>query len=224
LPTGKQPRNLPAVKGTVTPTLVTPTPSRPGVIEPLATEETQVSGGHRDRRRTDMRARIVATATDLFATKGFSATSLQDLADRLKVTKAALYYHFRRKDDLIAEVLAPMVDDVDAWFTRVEDQQPSPREALESYFDVVHRHGDLLAAIGRDPAVLEAGDTIAHVARWGQRVQTVLAGPDASLAERVRTTVAIAGLAQTASLFPDADVDELRTIAVDAALQALQPT
>jgi AcrR family transcriptional regulator len=190
----------------------------------VSTEEDPVSGEHRDRRRTDMRARVVATATELFASKGFSATSLQDLADRLDVTKAALYYHFRRKDDLIAEVLAPMVDDIDAWFARVEAQHPAPREALESYFDVVHRHGDLLAAIGRDPAALEAGDTIAHVARWGQRVQTVLAGPDATFAERVRTTVAIAGLAQTASLFPGADVDELRTIAVHAALQALQST
>jgi AcrR family transcriptional regulator len=183
-----------------------------------------VSRGHTDRRRTDMRVRIVATATELFSVKGFSATSLQDLADRLDVTKAALYYHFRRKDDLIAEVLAPMVDDIDAWFTRVEAQHPTPRESLESYFDVVHRHGELLAAISRDPGALEAGDTIAHIAHWSQRVQTVLAGPDASFAERVRSTVAIVGLAHTASNFPDADVDELRTIAVDAALQALQPT
>lgn len=61
------------------------------------------------------------------------------------------------------------------------------------------------------------------MASWGERVQTVLAGPEASSAERVRTTVAIVGLARTASLFPDADVDELRAIAVDAALRALQP-
>jgi AcrR family transcriptional regulator len=183
-----------------------------------------MSRGRRDGRTTDMRARIVATATELFATKGFSATSLQDLADRLGVTKAALYYHFRRKDDLIAEVLAPMVDDIDAWFAEVEAQHPSPREALESYFDVVHRHEGVLAALSREPAALEAGDTIAHVAHWSERVQTVLAGPDASFAERVRTTVAIVGLARTASLFPDADVDELRAVAVDAALHALQPS
>ena len=182
-----------------------------------------MSRGRRDGRTTDMRARILATATELFATQGFSATSLQDLADRLDVTKAALYYHFRRKNDLVAEVLAPMVDDIDAWFARVEVQHPSPREALESYFDVVHRHSGLLAAISRDPSALEAGDTIAHVGRWGERVQTVLAGPDASFEERVRTTLAIVGLARTASLFPDAEAGELRTIAVDAALRALQP-
>ncbi|MFO7959586.1 MAG: helix-turn-helix domain-containing protein [Nitriliruptoraceae bacterium] len=178
--------------------------------------------GRKDGRTTDMRARIIATATDLFATKGFAATSLQDLADRLDVTKAALYYHFRRKDDLIAEVLAPMVDDIDAWFDRIETHHPGPRAALESYFDIVHRHGGLLAAISRDPGALEAGDTIAHVAGWRERVQTVLAGPDASFAERVRTTVAIVGLARTASLFPGAQVDELRAIAVAAALRALQ--
>ncbi len=41
--------------------------------------------------------------------------------------------------------------------------------------------------------------------------------------QRVRTALAIIGLARTASLFPEASVDELRTIAVDAALGALQP-
>ncbi|MFU8841174.1 MAG: TetR family transcriptional regulator [Nitriliruptoraceae bacterium] len=175
----------------------------------------------RDRRTTDMRERIVSTATDLFATQGFTVTSLQDLADRLEVTKAALYYHFRRKDDLIAEVLAPMVADIDAWFARVEVEQPDRRLALEAYFDVVHRHAPLLAAISRDPGALTAGDNVAHVTDWAQRVQTVLTGPDASFEERVRASLAIVGLARTASMFPDADPAELRRVAVDAALAAL---
>lgn len=175
----------------------------------------------RDRRTTDMRARIVATATERFASQGFSATSLQDLADRLGVTKAALYYHFRRKDDLIAEVLAPMVDDIDAWFARVEAEHPDHRAALDAYFEVVHRHAPLLAAIGRDPGALSAGDTVVHVIDWGQRVQTVLTGPDASLSDRVRAALAITGLARTATLFPDADPGELRRVAVEAALAAL---
>lgn len=169
-----------------------------------------------------MRDRIVATATELFASQGFRATSLQDLADRLEVTKAALYYHFRRKDDLVAEVLAPMVRDLDDWFARVEMERPDRRVALETYFDVVHRHAPLLAAISRDPGALSAGDTVAHVAEWGRRVQTVLTGPDAGLEDRVRATVGIVGLARSASLFPDADPRELKRVAVDAALAALE--
>jgi AcrR family transcriptional regulator len=175
----------------------------------------------RDRRTTDMRERIVVTATELFATQGFTATSLQDLADRLEVTKAALYYHFRRKEDLVAEVLTPIVRDLDDWFDRVEVEHSDRRAALEAYFDVVHRHAPLLAAISRDPGALAAGDTVAHVTDWAQRVQTVLAGPDASFEERVRASLAIVGLARTASMFPDADPAELRRVAVDAALAAL---
>jgi AcrR family transcriptional regulator len=178
--------------------------------------------GRVDGRTTDMRQRIVATARELFARKGFAATSLRDIADRLEVTKAALYYHFRRKEDLIAEVLTPMADDVDAWFDVVEAEHPTVRDALESYFDVVHHHGDLLAAIGRDPSALEAGDIVERVTTWTERVQTVLTGPDATLEERVRSVVAITGLARSTSLFPGADVDRLRSIAVDAALGALE--
>lgn len=168
-----------------------------------------------------MRARIVATATTLFAAQGFSATSLQDLADHLGVTKAALYYHFRRKDHLVAAVLAPMVADIDAWFDAVEVEHADTRAALEAYFEVVHRHAPLLAAIGRDPAALSAGDTVAHIVDWNQRVQTVLTGPQAGFDARVRASLAIVGLARTASLFADADPVRLRRVAVDAALAAL---
>ena len=41
-------------------------------------------------------------ALDLFAEKGFAQTATRELAERLGFTKAALYYHFRTKDDLLA--------------------------------------------------------------------------------------------------------------------------
>ena len=40
-------------------------------------------------------------ALDLFTEKGFDGTSLREIAERLGVTKAALYYHFASKDDIL---------------------------------------------------------------------------------------------------------------------------
>ena len=41
-------------------------------------------------------------ATELFIEQGYEGTSLREIADRLGITKAALYYHFPSKDDILA--------------------------------------------------------------------------------------------------------------------------
>ena len=40
-------------------------------------------------------------ALDLFIEKGYDKTSLREIAEQLGVTKAALYYHFASKDDIL---------------------------------------------------------------------------------------------------------------------------
>ena len=50
---------------------------------------------------TSTRERILDVALDLFTDQGFDATSLRQIAERLGVTKAALYYHFESKDDIL---------------------------------------------------------------------------------------------------------------------------
>ena len=54
-----------------------------------------------DARRTDTRARILETAAGLFAERGYAGTSMRDLAEKLGVTPAALYYHFPSKGDIL---------------------------------------------------------------------------------------------------------------------------
>jgi AcrR family transcriptional regulator len=47
------------------------------------------------------RERILDVALDLFIEQGFDGTSLREIAEQLGVTKAALYYHFESKDDIL---------------------------------------------------------------------------------------------------------------------------
>jgi AcrR family transcriptional regulator len=47
------------------------------------------------------RERILNVALDLFTEKGFDGASLREIAERLGVTKAAIYYHFASKDDIL---------------------------------------------------------------------------------------------------------------------------
>ena len=60
-------------------------------------ERENAAGG----RRGDTRARIQQVALELFAEQGYERTSLREVAERLGVTKAALYYHFKSKEDIV---------------------------------------------------------------------------------------------------------------------------
>jgi AcrR family transcriptional regulator len=50
------------------------------------------------------RERILDVALELFNEQGYDKTSLRQIAERLGVTKAALYYHFERKQDILLEL------------------------------------------------------------------------------------------------------------------------
>src|SRR5580692_10977479 len=47
------------------------------------------------------REKILNIALDLFTEHGYDKTSLREIADELGLTKAALYYHFERKEDIL---------------------------------------------------------------------------------------------------------------------------
>lgn len=50
------------------------------------------------------RERILDIALELFTEQGYDKTSIRDIAERLGFTKAALYYHFKSKADILLEL------------------------------------------------------------------------------------------------------------------------
>jgi len=56
----------------------------------------------------DTRTEILDVAFELFTEKGYDATSLREISERLGITKAALYYHFRSKEDILRVLLEPI--------------------------------------------------------------------------------------------------------------------
>lgn len=67
------------------------------------------------RRRTD---EIATTAATLFGERGYDAVSLEDVADRLDVTKGSLYYYFASKDELATAAIETLGA---AWTLRLEE-------------------------------------------------------------------------------------------------------
>lgn len=55
----------------------------------------------REEVREQKRNLALRIAAEMFNARGYHATSLDDVADRIGVTKAALYYYFKNKDELL---------------------------------------------------------------------------------------------------------------------------
>lgn len=56
----------------------------------------------------DTKKRILETALELFAQRGYLGTSMSDIAQRLGITKAALYKHYTGKQEILDQIAARM--------------------------------------------------------------------------------------------------------------------
>jgi AcrR family transcriptional regulator len=170
------------------------------------------------------RARILDTALELIAEKGFASTSTRELSERLGFTKAALYYHFRSKDDLLAALIAPALSDLAAL---VDDATPRPepavrRELLSRYVELVATHRNLIQVVSSDPSVARR-PTLDFSLELYERLSQLLSGdehPDTSQRAFVRAALGAihAVLLHTR---PDDDLDVVREAARIAGARAL---
>lgn len=94
-----------------------------------------------DGRTTNTRARILREAERLYYHGGYAGISLQDIADELGLTKAALFHHFRSKRDLFFETLLEMLAQRRA---RIED-------AIASSLNTVERLRAILRVLAATP-------------------------------------------------------------------------
>ncbi|ASR35548.1 TetR family transcriptional regulator [Prauserella marina] len=173
-------------------------------------------------RSTETKDRIQAAALDLFAEKGVQQTSLREIAERLGLTKPALYYHFASREDLVNSLVQPLIEDIEALLVDDEAAARTDRRALlDRYFDVTCRHRRVTALLVREVAILARLDLGTRIAAWRLRLMRLLAGPGASLAEQAKAVSALGGLADCIVLFADVPVETLRPAALGAAYATL---
>ncbi|NEW69242.1 TetR/AcrR family transcriptional regulator [Streptomyces rhizosphaericus] len=97
--------------------------------------------GTTDGRRTDTRQRIHQVALDVFSERGYEKATLREIAERLEVTRPALYYHYKSKEDILASIhrdLASSIDDIIDWAC----SRPAD---LRTRREVLHRLSALMA-------------------------------------------------------------------------------
>ena len=104
------------------------------------------------------RERILDVAGDLFVEQGYDGTSLREIADRMGFTKAALYYHFPSKEDLLQALLEPFWGMVQEMGERLSKAQTIEEwaETLEWTIDLAVQHVGMFSLLDRNRAAVRA--------------------------------------------------------------------
>jgi TetR/AcrR family transcriptional regulator, cholesterol catabolism regulator len=109
----------------------------------------------REQRRAD----VLAAAADLFATRGYAATTVREVAEAAGILGGSLYYHFDSKESMADEILSGFLAQLWADYDRVTGAGLGPaetfRELIVSSFRCIDQHR---------PAVMIYQKETAHLA------------------------------------------------------------
>lgn len=94
-------------------------------------------GAAAERSASDRRAEILRLAADLFAERGFKATTVRDIAEAAGVLSGSLYHHFDSKESIVEELLREYVDELLAEYRRILGEGGAPRDVLSRLADSV---------------------------------------------------------------------------------------
>jgi AcrR family transcriptional regulator len=174
------------------------------------------------------RERILAVAQELFTRQGYDKTSLRDIAERLEVTKAALYYYFPRKEDILIELhlqLHALGETIIAELEAAPDGAARveiwPRLANEM-IDFMVENRELLLLHNRNRSAFE---TLEPAKRQDgrdveARFERILSSPAMALRERVRMAAMVGVITEvfgeSAAAFEDVPPEDLADLVREA--------
>jgi AcrR family transcriptional regulator len=153
------------------------------------------------RPRGSTRERILDIALELFNEQGYDKTSLREIAERLSVTKAALYYHFERKEDILLELhmrLHALGRDMLSRLGSLENAQEIASawsELLDGVIDMVIENRDLVLLHQRNSSAFEQLEQSDHHKEehddLEHQLRRFLVDPRVPLRQRVRMACSI---------------------------------
>ncbi len=178
------------------------------------------------KKSATTRDRILDAALDLFIEKGYDGTSLREIAERLGFTKAALYYHFASKEDILMALHMRLHAAGKEAIRRLGEEPFSLRlwsSLLDDLLDEMISQRKIFLLHERNQAAMEKLHRKEHDAEHEDlqdRFRAILANPEIRLRDRVRMACSFGalfgGLFMTGDAFDDAGTTELGALLREA--------
>jgi TetR/AcrR family transcriptional regulator, cholesterol catabolism regulator len=119
--------------------------------------------------RSERRAHLLVLAGELFAQKGYRATTVREIADAAGILSGSLYHHFDSKESIADEILSSFINEVLADYRGAVASAQDPRAAIEqivrSTSVTLSRHRAALAMLQNDWSHFAAQPRLAYLPR-----------------------------------------------------------
>ena len=174
------------------------------------------------------RTRIQDVALELFIEEGYDKTSLREIAERLGVTKAALYYHFPTKEAILSSMvedrMAQLKDLID-WAAEQPRNEETRREIIRRYAGMLQgsRHFKIMQFFERNQTAaktLQSGDAMRSQM---MELMNLLSDKSDPPAVQLRRSLAIFAIHASWFVFTSRDVpaEESRQAGIEVALDLI---
>jgi len=104
-------------------------------LKTVAVESAVLPKSPRGANGIDRSREIMSAALQLFAERGFADVTIKDIAGRLRINTALIYYYFRNKEDLFRACLEAAVYDAMASYDAIRGGEDHPVERINSWFN-----------------------------------------------------------------------------------------
>ena len=144
-----------------------------------------------------MKPQIVEAARQLFAERGVSGTSLQTIADAIGVTKAAVYHHFKTKDEIIFAVAEEPLLRLQAAVDAAEAENRAGDALyvlLVQLVDLAVEQRPIVNTLSGDPIMAQFVAAHAPFRKLMRRMYRLLIGDTETVRGRVRAATVMAAL------------------------------
>jgi AcrR family transcriptional regulator len=84
-----------------------------------------------------LREQILVAAKQLFIKQGYHGLSMREISDAVGVSKAALYYHFKDKEELFLAILDSSLDDIEHLIDQIEAQENTARQRVRFFVKAI---------------------------------------------------------------------------------------
>jgi AcrR family transcriptional regulator len=92
----------------------------------------------RAKARRNRESDVIEAAIAVFYAKGYSAATIQDVADAVGVLKGSLYHYISTKEQLLHKVLRGSHEQAQAIMAQVSELDAPPLERLQTYLRLIH--------------------------------------------------------------------------------------
>jgi AcrR family transcriptional regulator len=181
----------------------------------------------------DTRSRLRELALKLFAEQGYEKTSLREIAERLGVTKAALYYYFKSMEDIVRSLVEDYVAELDKlieWAATQPRTAATREEIVRRYLHIVASGTGVFRMLHQNQAAVSSLATAKERGElFRERMDALidlLTEPGASLRDQVRAASCLMSVSYCCLRYQDraASQAELEQAVLDVAFELVDAT